>query len=92
MTRSGPHLRRSPRKWTPAAADKIAGFSYVLSDDGKFALMQIVARNRSAFATVQSAPGVQAFVRGQAKEADVLAALRKRKKNVDFSQIEVVVH
>lgn len=41
-----------PNAVDPTSRTGILGYMYVLSDDGKFALVEYVARDRSAFATI----------------------------------------
>ncbi|HYL35377.1 MAG TPA: hypothetical protein VEV17_05655 [Bryobacteraceae bacterium] len=72
----------------------ILGFTYVLSDDGKSALVEFVARDRSAFQQIladAAAPGsnVQAFVKGVHKREDIEAAFKARKPNFDFDHFGV---
>ena len=62
----------------------ILGYTWVPSDDGKFALTEIVMRDRSAFPSVAAAPGVPAaFIKGVHKAADILAAFQQYKKDFD---------
>src|SRR5579871_184225 len=41
-----------PTAIDPASRTGILGYTYVLSDDGKFALVEYVARDRSAFSAI----------------------------------------
>ena len=84
----------APGTTTPPTRTGILGFTYELSDDGKFALVEFVARDRTAFQTILSdaaAPGatVQAFVKGVHQKADVEAAFKALKKNFDFDHFGV---
>ena len=61
-------------------AGGILAFSWIPSDDGKFALVEFVARERSAFRGVLNAnrPDVRAFVRGPHTRDEIEAEFRKR--------------
>ena len=62
----------------------ILGYTWVPSDDGKFALTEIVMRDRSAFASIAAVPGVPAaFVKGVNKLADIQTAFQQYKKDFD---------
>jgi hypothetical protein len=65
----------------------VIGMSWVLSDDGKLALVEFVARSRAAFAPVlaDSNPSTKVFIKGVHKEADIRAEFLKHKANFDFS-------
>jgi hypothetical protein len=72
----------------------ILGFTYVLSDDGKFALVEFVARDRSAFQSVLAdaalpAASVKAFVKGMHQRQDVETAFKALKKDFDFEKFGV---
>jgi hypothetical protein len=64
----------------------ILGYSWVKSDDGNFAITEIVMRDRSAFPSIMALPGVTAFVKGIAKLADIQTALSNYKKNFDITK------
>ncbi len=62
-----------------------------MSDDGKYALAEFVARDRSAFRQIlaDSSPDVKSFVRGVHKRQEIEAEFKKYKKDFDFSQFGV---
>ena len=70
---------------TPPSRDGIIAFSYQVSDDGNFALVEFVAVDRKAFKGVLADvnPNVKAFVKGQNQRADIETEFKKHKK--DFS-------
>jgi hypothetical protein len=74
-----------PAPGTPPSRDGIIAFSYQLSDDGQFALVELVAVDRKAFKEVLADvnPNVKAFVKGQHQRADIETEFKKLKK--DFS-------
>ncbi len=77
---------------TPAPEGIIA-FSYQLSDDGKFALVEFVARSRDVFKTLlaDTRPGVKAFIKGQATRADIQAAFQALKAGFTLDSLATVV-
>jgi hypothetical protein len=71
----------------------IIAFTAVASDDGQYALVEFVARDRSAFAPILEArrSGVRVFEKGKARRADILAEFRKHKRDFDLDRFEVRV-
>jgi hypothetical protein len=67
----------------------ILGFSYVASDDGHFALVEFVARDRSAFQAILADTSVKSFLKGRDKREDMEAEFLKHKKNFDFAHFGV---
>lgn len=77
----------------PAAAARpgIIGFAYELSDDGKHALVLFVASTKDGLKELLGDNQVQAFVRGRDKDADIVSALGKYKKNFKIDDLRVGV-
>ncbi len=77
----------------PAASAGIIAFSWQLSDDGNFALVEFVARDRKALLPIlQSAnPAVKAFEKGKAKAEDIEKEFKKHKKDFTLDDLEAVV-
>jgi hypothetical protein len=69
----------------------ILGYTWVPSDDGKFALTEIVMRDRSAFPSIMALPGVTAFVKGVNKLTDIQTAFQQYKKDFDPTKFGVWV-
>jgi hypothetical protein len=67
----------------------ILGFTHVLSDDGKHALVEFIGRDRTAFKAILADPSVTAFVKGRDKREDMEAEFKKHKKDFDFSNFGV---
>ena len=94
-----PMFTPSPTDRTSAALQRaqerlgIIGFGFEASDDGKFALVEFVARDRSGFDEVMRALGTQVkfFRRGFDRKADIELEFRKYKKDFDLDQLRVVV-
>ena len=67
----------------------ILGFTHVMSDDGQFALVEFVARDRSAFQQILSDRSIKAFLRGRDKREDAEAEFLRHKKDFDFAKFGV---
>jgi hypothetical protein len=69
----------------------IIAFSFVPSDDGHFAIVEFVARNRTAFAPVFSDRTIQVFEKGKATRAAIEAVLQKYRKSFYLEQFGTVM-
>ena len=71
----------------------IAGFTWQASEDGRFALVEFVARERRALAPIlnHGRADVRVFERGKARREDIEAEFRRHKASFDFSRFGVVV-
>ncbi len=71
----------------------IIAYNSEVSDDGRLALVEFVARDRSAFAEILAAnrQDVKVFEKGKARREDIEREFRKYKKDFDFSTFEVGV-
>lgn len=88
-----PEVIPPDREWnSPEAVEKrargegIVGYSFTVSDDGKFALVELVARTPEAFAEIQAEKdrrNWKVFRKGAAKKADIEAEFRKHKPDFD---------
>ena len=78
---------RSARPSTSGSG--ILGFTHVLSDDGTLALVEFVARDRSAFNAILADSNAKCFVKGRDKREDAEAEFKKHKANFDFSHFGV---
>ena len=72
------------------AKSGILAFTSELGDDGKHALIEIVARNRSAFTKILADPSVAAFEKGSAGSGQIESAFSKYKASFHLSQFEEV--
>ncbi len=68
----------------------LMAFTFQPSDDGNFALVEIVAHDRSALAEVLNDRTIQTFEVGQATPAQIEIAFRKYRKDFHFSQFDAV--
>jgi hypothetical protein len=88
-----------PHHMTPGSRTGIIAFNQVESDDGKFALIEIVAANRLELAKITapvsaaftSVPGLQMFDRSTVPDASVQSAFQALKKNFDITHFRTVV-
>jgi hypothetical protein len=69
----------------------IIAFSYVPSDDGRFAIVEFVARTRSAFQPILNDPTIQTFEKGSVSNTVIETALRKYRKSFSLEQFGTVM-
>lgn len=83
----------APAVLDPKSKTGIIAYAWQPTDDGSRAIVQFVARDRSAFQQMLTAgrADVQAFERGKASKGELERELKRVKGNFDLSQIEVVV-
>jgi len=86
-----PMFAPAPKSVTPASRTGIIGFTYVLSDDGKSALCEFVARDRASLNGILTAPSVKSFVKGVHPQAAIEAEFKKYKKDFDINKFGVHV-
>jgi hypothetical protein len=88
-----------PHQMTPGIRTGIIAFNQVESDNGKFALIEIVAANRRQLASI-TAPiktqlsavvGLQLFERSSSSPTSVENAFKLHKKDFDITKFRVVV-
>ncbi|MCX6622803.1 MAG: hypothetical protein NTY38_17405 [Acidobacteria bacterium] len=77
------------------SSKRLIGFSFMVSDDGKSALVEFVARDRSAFADIltnrqQSVANI--WQKHEATKDDVEKEFRKLRKDFDINSFGVRVH
>jgi hypothetical protein len=86
-----PMYAPTPAEIHTAAATRtgILGFTHVMSDDGQFALVEFVARDRAAFQQILADPSIRAFLKGRDRREDVEAEFLKHKKDFDFAHFGV---
>ena len=72
-------------KLAPQSKSEILAYSWHLSDDGKSAIVEFVARNQAAFVEILNSKDarVQIFQRGKQSKDEMEAALKKEKKDFD---------
>jgi hypothetical protein len=80
--------------WPPAPADARSGiiaWSFQPSDDGKYALAEFVARDRSAFQAILSDKQLKVFEKGKDKKDDLEKELKKFRKDFDLTSFGTVL-
>ncbi|HZU29038.1 MAG TPA: hypothetical protein VFA04_26175 [Bryobacteraceae bacterium] len=77
----------------PGDRSGIIAFKQLASDDGNFALVELVAADRSAFSPIleSSDPRVKAFPKWAFSRKDIEAAVQQFRKNFTADQLDVVV-
>jgi hypothetical protein len=78
--------------WPPSQDPKgIIAFSYIPSDDGQHALVEFVARNRSAFQAIFNDKSITVFEKGVASKAAIESALQQFRKNFSLDTFGTVM-
>ncbi len=86
-----------PRRplYTPAGADRggIIGFSWLPSEDGRVALVELVARDRTALRAIlaERRPDVKLFEKSKARREEIEAEFKKYKSSFDWEKLGVQV-
>ncbi len=75
----------APHSQSPAAHAGILGYHFEISDDGMRALVEFVAKDRSAFKALLADSTVTPFVRGQQDLARIVAAFLALKKDFNIN-------
>lgn len=86
-----PQYAPTPTAFNGASRSGIIGFTHQVSDDGKFALVEFVARDRSAFKDILSDTTVRSFLKGRDSRQLQEAEFKKYKKDFDLSRFGVRV-
>jgi hypothetical protein len=86
-----PMYAPSPAQIQTATATRtgILAFTYVLSDDGMFALVEFVARDRAAFQAILADPTIKSFLKGRDSLEVVQTEFLKHKANFNFAHFGV---
>jgi hypothetical protein len=82
-----PLPRTSPNQPLPG----IIAYMQQISDDGKYALVEYVARDQSALLPILNDKSIKVFVKGKDKKTDIEAELKKYKKDFSLDTFGVVV-
>lgn len=84
-----PKYAPKPNEVAPGSRTGILAYTYQTSDDGKFALVEFVAADRTAFAQILGDTSVKAFLKGASQRADILTEFQKHKKDFDLNNFGV---
>jgi hypothetical protein len=68
----------------------VVGFTSRPSDDGNYALIEIVARDRSTLLPILNDKSIQSFEKGAAQPVDIESAFRVYSPSFRFSQFDEV--
>jgi hypothetical protein len=74
-----------------ALPNGIIGFTRVATDDGKFAIVEFVAKNRSAFQAIFADTTITTYEKGSQSASAIETALQKLKQSFSLVQFEVVM-
>ena len=78
--------------WPPSNdPNGIIGFTYVPSDDGRFAIVEFVARNRAAFQKLLNDKSIQVFEKGRVSKANLEGPLKHHRKDFDLNKFGMVM-
>jgi hypothetical protein len=77
----------------PATSDPngISGFFFQPSDDGKYAVVELVSRTRSALQTILSDKSIKVFEEGKLSKAAIESAVKPYRKDFDLSKFGMVM-
>ena len=69
----------------------IVAYSHQISDDGRSALVEFVALDRSAFAPILADRSIKVFLKGDSKKEDIEKELKKYKHDFDLNRFGTVM-
>ena len=69
----------------------IIGFTQQISDDGRWALVEYVARDMASVQHILNDKSIKTFVKGKDKRDQIEAELKRFKKDFDFDQFGLVM-
>jgi len=75
----------------PTARTGILGYHFVTSDDGKLALVEFVAADRSHFKAILADSTIQTFIRGSADLPAIQSAFQALKKDFNINNFRMHV-
>ena len=75
----------------PTSRAAIIAYTQQVSDDGRYALVEFVARDRAAFAAILNDKQIKAFEKSKAKKEDIEKELKKYKKDFTIDKFGTVM-
>jgi hypothetical protein len=69
----------------------VMAFTSIQSDDGKFALIELVARTQTVFAVILADATVKTWLKGRDNRADAEAAFQKLRANFSIDHFGAIV-
>lgn len=91
QTASAPEATATPGPAVAPAAPAVIAYTHVLSDDGKYAIAEFVAKDMAAFQAILSDASLKVFVKGRDSKATIEAAMRKYRKDFSLDTFGVVI-
>ena len=79
--------------WPPSngrSQTDIIEYSYQMTDDGRFAIVEFVARDRKAFQAILNDATIKKFEKGRDRKEDIERELKELKKDFDLSKLGAV--
>lgn len=88
-----PKFAPNPGPGERPSRDGILAFTYEQTADGRFALVEFVARDRAAFAEIlaDKSPEIKVFEKGRARKQDIEVAFRLLKPGFSLDRLQVRV-
>ena len=80
-----------PGRTATAVQGGILTFSFVPSDDGKYALVEYVGRDSAALAPILNDKSLKVFVKGKDPKADIEKQFKQYKKDFDLEKFGTVL-
>lgn len=81
----------APGPLTSQSVTNIIGYSHVASDDGQYAIVEFIARDRSAFQVIFNDKTVTYFEKGKDQASVIEAALQKYRKDYTLAKYGTVM-
>jgi hypothetical protein len=81
----------APWPLTGQSQANIIGYSHVSSDDGQYAIVEFIARDRSAFQAVFNDKTVTYFEKGKDQASVIEAAIQKYRKDYTLAKYGMVM-
>ncbi len=75
---------------TRAVQDGYQLYAHQVSDDGRFALVEFVARDRKAFQSILNDKTIKVFEKGKDKKDDIERELKKFRADFDLTKFGAV--
>src|SRR2546427_799206 len=69
----------------------ILAYSHQISDDGRFALVEFIAKDRRAFQSIFAYKAIKVFEKGKDKKDDIERELKTFKKDFDLNKLSTRV-
>jgi len=75
----------------PQSRNAIIAYNHVSSDDGRFAIVEFVARDAAAFDVILHDGQVRTFVKGKHTRVEIETEVRKYRRDFDLDHFGVVI-